>query len=173
MNSLSKRIELLANIMIIVVGVLLVGVLVRNYLWPGARQGASDAAAAQLKPGDKLSLPGVDWARGDKTLLLALSDTCRFCTESAEFYRGLARAKADRPGVRLVAVLPQDTDRARAYLSKLNVEVDEVRQSQPDALGVRGTPTLVLVDREGAATDVWVGKLPAEKEAEVHARAFR
>ena len=53
------------------------------------------------------------------------------------------------------------------YLSKLNVGIDDVRQAQFSSLGVRGTPTLILVDNNGAAVKSWVGRLPPNGEAEV------
>jgi hypothetical protein len=53
------------------------------------------------------------------------------------------------------------------YLSTLDLSVDEVRQSPLDALGVRGTPTLMFVNSGGVVTHVWIGKLPPAKEDEV------
>jgi hypothetical protein len=50
------------------------------------------------------------------------------------------------------------------------VTVDEVRQDSLDSIGVTGTPTLILVNREGAVDGVWVGKLPPEGETEVLGR---
>jgi hypothetical protein len=37
-------------------------------------------------------------------------------------------------------------------------------------LGVRGTPTLILVDGSGTVADVWVGALPSNQENEVISR---
>ena len=98
---------------------------------------------------------------------MAPSDTCRFCTESAEFYKKLAQERAKHDDVRIIAVLPQDVSAGQAYLNKLGVSVDEVRQSPLDAVGVKGTPTLILFDDKGVVTASWVGKLPPDKENEV------
>jgi hypothetical protein len=38
--------------------------------------------------------------------------------------------------------------------------------ASPVALGVTGTPTLIMLNR-GTVSDVWVGTLPPEREAEV------
>lgn len=166
MNNLHKRIEIIANIGIIIVAILLGGVLVKRYLLspsPNVEVGED----MLIKPGMKLSLPGVDWDRADKTLLMVLSTNCHFCTESAPFYQRLAQQKAGRQDVRLVAVLPQVMSDAQHYLSDHNIVVDEVRQSVPGAAYARGTPTLIMVDRTGSVVTSWIGKLPAEKEAEV------
>ena len=98
---------------------------------------------------------------------MAPSDTCRFCTESAEFYKKLAQERAKHDDVRIIAVLPQDVSAGQAYLNKLGVSVDEVRQSPLDSVGVKGTPTLILFDDKGVVTASWVGKLPPDKENEV------
>ena len=164
MNNLTKRIELLANIAIIVVAVLLGGVLVKRYLLP---QAPSPQAQARIQPGAKLSVPGIEWEKNERTLLLVLSTTCHFCTESSPFYQRLAQEKAKKGGVGLIAVLPQGVGDSQKYLNDLGVPVDDIKQAGLDAVQARGTPTLIMADRTGAVVESWVGKLPAEAEAEV------
>jgi hypothetical protein len=168
MSSLYKKIELLANVGIIVVAVLLGIVFASRFLFPASPKHAA-VEDAQIKPGMKLSLSGVDWDRGDKTLLLVLSTTCRYCTESSPFYQRLAQQKAGHD-VRLIALLPQSNVEAQQYLNNHGISVDEVRQSVPGAAYARATPTLIMVDRIGTVIESWVGKLPPEKEAEVLGR---
>lgn len=169
MSDLHKRIELVANVAIIVVALLLGGVLVRRYLLP-ASPPPEAAERAGIKPGAKLSLPDVDWGRSDRTLLMVLSTKCQYCTDSAPFYQRLAEEKSRRGGVSLMAVLPQDVEESRKYLGEHGVVADEVRQASPGSLGVKGTPTLLLVDNEGVVQGVWVGRLPPEREEEVLSR---
>jgi hypothetical protein len=45
-----------------------------------------------------------------------------------------------------------------------------VRQAPLSAVGVSGTPTLLLIDGGGAIKESWVGKLPPDKETEVLSR---
>src|ERR1044072_5939650 len=116
MNNLTKKVELLANITIIVVAVLIGGVLVKRYLWPQAQ---SSPAQSRIQPGTKLSVPGVEWGKNERTLLLVLSTSCHFCTESSPFYQRLAQEKAKKEGVGLVAVLPQSVGESQKYLNKL------------------------------------------------------
>ena len=67
----------------------------------------------------------------------------------------------------MVAVLPQTTSEAQAYLTSQGVHVNEVKQATLNSIGVRGTPTLLLVDKAGVVTNVWVGKLQPDQEAQV------
>ena len=168
MNSLAKKLELLANVAIIVVALLLGAVLVKRYLLPQPTN--ARAADARIQPGTKLSLPGMEWGRSDKTLLIVLSTQCRFCTESAPFYQRLAREQSRAGRARLVAVLPQSVAEAQKYLGEHGITVDEVRQVSPDAVGAAGTPTLIMLDSAGSVVESWVGKLPPDKESEVITR---
>lgn len=161
-----KKIELLANVAIIVVALLLGAVLVRRYLLPGS-QAEPAAVEPQPQPGTKLPLADVDWAQGRRTLVLVLSKTCQFCTESAPFYRRLAQERAANENLRLLAVLPQEVGAGREYLDGLGLKVDDIRQAPPPTLGLRGTPALILADSTGNVLSSWVGKLPADKESEV------
>ena len=162
MDKLKRGVEFLANVAIIVVAVAVCAVLVRQYVFPGA-----EPASPRPVVGSKLELPGVDLSSGGKTLLIVLQQGCRFCTESGPFYQRLAREAATRaPGVRLFAVLPQEPDEGRRYLSTLGVPEVGVRQASLSALGVGGTPTLIMVSN-GTVLDVWVGKLDAAEESQV------
>lgn len=169
MNSpLAKKLELLANVAIIVVALLLGAVLVKRYLLP--QPSTAKTADARIQPGTKLSLPGMEWGRSDKTLLMVLSTQCHFCTESAPFYQRLAREQSHGGRARLVAVLPQSVAEAQKYLGEHGIAVDEVRQVSPDAVGAAGTPTLIMLDSAGSVVESWVGKLPPDKESEVITR---
>lgn len=61
----------------------------------------TSAAVARVKyagiaTGDKVSTPEVGWAKSQRTLLLVLQKGCHFCTESAEFYRSVARVSVEK-----------------------------------------------------------------------------
>jgi hypothetical protein len=161
-----KKIELLANVAIIVVALLLGAVLVKRNL-PSPRHQPAAPPRAAIQPGTKIQLPGVDWGASEQTLLLALSERCHFCSESAGFYQRLVREKSQPDSPRIIAVLPQEVSRGQSYLTNLGVAVDDVKQSAMSVIGVSGTPTIILVDRTGVVKESWVGKLPPEREAEV------
>jgi hypothetical protein len=161
-----KRVELVANLAIIGVAVLLAIVVVRIYLTPAPQEEQKKAVAA-IRQGTQLSLPGLDWTENRPTLLLVLSTTCRYCTESAAFYQRLVQARTQGGDIRLVAVFPQQVADGQKYLRDLAVSVDEIKQAAPDLIGASGTPTLVMTDSKGAVTESWLGKLSTDKEVEV------
>jgi thioredoxin-related protein len=140
-------------------------VFVRNYL-PSLRP-RNNNHDYRVAPGSTVSLAGVDWRKNGQTLLLVLDTKCAYCKASAPFYQDLARAATQNRRVQLVAVLPQDIRESKQYLSDLNVPIDQVRQSVFDVLGVKGTPTLILVNQNGKVEQSWAGKLPPEQETEV------
>ena len=165
MNTVYKRVELFANIAIILVAIALVVVLAKRFIFTGP-----DSDTPQSNIGAKLSLPGVDWSKNNKNLLLVLSDSCKYCTESAPFYQQLVQERAQRQTFRLTAVFMQPASEGRKYLNGLGVAIDDVVELSPRAIRIRGTPTLLLVNSAGVVTDEWLGKLPPEKEAEVLSR---
>ena len=175
MSTIHRKIELAANTLIIVVCAALLFTFVQKYYPfnapPASRKSAQAQARASSGPdlpkvGDKVSLAGFDWSKSNKNVLLVLQKGCHFCSESAGFYRNLIRQTKDK-GVNIVAVLPQTKDEAEGYLRDLSISGIEVRQSLLDSLLVAGTPTIIVANDKGEITDVWLGKLPAEKESEV------
>ena len=63
--------------------------------------------------------------------------------------------------------MPEEVGVAKEHLKQLGVGIDSVYSVELDAIGVRGTPTLLLVDGNATVSDEWLGKLPNVKEAEV------
>lgn len=166
MKNVHQKIQTLSNVAIIIVALLFGLVLVNRYLLPSAPK-PSVAESNSIKAGMKLPLSAVDWSKSDKTLLIVLSTNCRYCTESTPFYQKLTQQKAGRNDVKLVAVMPQSVSEAQRYLGEHKVSVDEIKQANLDDVYVKGTPTLIVVDRDGSVVESWMGKLPPEKEAEV------
>ena len=174
MNGFAKKLEIVANVAIIVLAVLLGGVIVKRYFLTSAPaegvappQSQAAAGGPAVKPGTNVQLANYNWGESDNTLVMVLSTTCHFCTESGPFYKRLMEARADKKKLRVVAVFPQGEKEAREYLKGLGVVADEIRTASPMSLGVRGTPTLILTDSKGTAVNTWIGKLPTPKEDEV------
>jgi hypothetical protein len=162
MQNKTRKLETLINVAIVLVAVAVGAVLVKPYLLKGSGQSPSGPEV-----GSKIELAGVDLSSEERTLVLVLQKGCHFCTESAPFYQRLAREAAARGGrVKLVAVMPNDAEEARRYLSDLDVPVELLAQARLSPLQVSGTPTLIMLNR-GTVSDVWVGALPPEREAEV------
>lgn len=163
MNSVLKKIEVTANIAVILIAILLGYALLKTRIFPTPQ-------TPQMKPSvDLAKLPqlGIDWSRSNQTLLLSLSKDCRFCTESAAFYRRLAQERSSQLNTRIIAVFPQPISDGSKYLDQLEVSVDEVKQYPNQATVASATPTLILVNRSGNVLGVWTGKLTSDKEQEV------
>ncbi|MGI8469012.1 MAG: hypothetical protein ACR2N3_11240, partial [Pyrinomonadaceae bacterium] len=69
MSKLSQRIELTANILIIVVVILLVGVGIQRYFF--SKPDAGQQARVQPTIGKQISLADENWSSQPKTLILA------------------------------------------------------------------------------------------------------
>lgn len=159
---MTRKLETAANIAIVLVALIASAVLVKNYLLSGPGRGAPP----QIAVGEKFPLTDVDWKGNGTTLVLALAPGCDSCSESAPFYRRLSADLATRP-VHMTAVLPGSVDEGREYLRSLSVEIGDVRQGSFRSLKINGTPTLILVDREGMVRNVWLGRFPPDKEQAV------
>ncbi|MGI8470455.1 MAG: peroxiredoxin family protein [Pyrinomonadaceae bacterium] len=164
MNKLSRKIELVANISIIVVAVAIGAVIVQKYFF--STTAANQQARAQPAIGSKLNVSDVNFSGQPKTLILALQTGCHFCNESAPFYKRLIE-NAKGKNIKLVAVFPQSIEESTAHLNELGLTGMEVRRSSLDNIQVSGTPTLILTNDKGEVTNFWVGKLPPDKEMEV------
>jgi hypothetical protein len=163
---LHRRIEAVANIATIGLAALLSAVLIKVYLLP-ASQPRSPQALAETGVGTNLRgrLPGIDWGKNGRTLVLAISTQCHFCKESTPFYRKLQGQVGKN--LKTVAVLPQSVAEAQEYLKGEGVHVDQVEQASMAGVGIRGTPTMLLVNGAGVVTRIWAGKVQPEQEQEV------
>ncbi|HYY94955.1 MAG TPA: hypothetical protein VE713_10580 [Pyrinomonadaceae bacterium] len=170
-KKLIKAVEVMANVAVLIAAVSLSVALFKTYVIPTAARGTSEGVADDghpqpIRKGDKVNLPGVDWAKNGQTLLLVLSSGCHYCTESAPFYQRLTKGS----DVNRIALLPQPADEGRRYVDSLGITVGEVRQVSLNSLRVPGTPTILIVDKNGVVTDSWVGLLSSEEEAALLSR---
>lgn len=164
MSKLSQRLELTANILIIVVALLLVGVIVQKYFF--AKPGQLPPEGAKPTIGKLVNLPNENWSAQPKTVVLALQTNCHFCNESAPFYKHLVETVKDK-NIKIVAVFPQTVEESTAHLNRLGVSGVEVKQAPISTIDASGTPTLILTNQKGEVTNYWVGKLTPSEEAEV------
>lgn len=104
--------------------------------------------------------------RDGNTLILLVSSTCRYCTESMPFYAELA-GKRSLTSTRVLLVGTESTETLSAYAQEHKLEIDAVLSVPPGTFKVRGTPTILLADREGRLISEWRGALRGrEKEVE-------
>lgn len=163
MKRLNHKLELIANVSIILLALVIGGVLIKKSVFPGDLRNTDQA---ELRAGDRIEAIDENWQGNRKMLILALQAGCRFCSESAPFYKRLLET-IEREQVAVIAVFPTEVDESTRYLERLGVTGIEVRRLPLNSLRVRGTPTLILADSNGKVTDIWVGKLSADQEANV------
>ena len=163
---MQKKIELVANIAIVIVALLISIFFVKQY----RSINAAGAPVKAVASGTKISLPDVDWAKNQQTMLVVLAQGCHFCSESAPFYQKLLQQTQKRGQTKMMAVFPQGSSGGQKYMQDMGVPVEEVKFASLDSIGVTGTPTLLLVNSEGVVTDIWVGQLAPDKEQEVLSR---
>lgn len=132
----------------------------------------TSAPAQEYQIGERLpTTRAVDLSRTNHTLLLFLRSTCSYCTASMPFYAKVADARRQSPMSISLTALSSESERVlQDYLRRHNISLDAtVSLSPADSrqYRVRGTPTIMLVDRAGIVRRVWIGQLAPEAEQEV------
>lgn len=131
------------------------------------KQYHDEPGSPTIAPSAGIAIKGLDWTKSEQTLLLAMQEDCEYCTLSARFYREIIQGLSGRNDVRVVALFPESTADAENYLSQHGLSVSEIKAVPLLSLGIREIPTLVLVNKNGIVSNVWIGQLPPKKEAEV------
>jgi hypothetical protein len=152
--------DAVANVAIITASIAVVAVAWKAYRADNQRH--SD----EFQIGTKVAVDGVQFSHRSN-LVLVLSTRCKFCTDSMPFYRRIAAASTGRSDIELISLFPQDPTTAAEYLKQNGLALHRVVQVSLDALKVRCTPTLLLVDNAGILVDRWRGRLSSDQEREV------
>jgi len=160
MRNAGRTIEVFANIAIVLVAALIVGIVYEQHHFG---RGSNRAVIAV---GASVPLKGIDWAATSSTLVMGMSTQCHFCTDSAPFYKDLV-SRVSPEKVHLLAILPQSPNESRRYLNNLGVNISDVRQVSLPTIPISGTPTLLLVNGKGKVTRTWQGKLSPTQQTEV------
>ncbi|HVQ35944.1 MAG TPA: rhodanese-like domain-containing protein [Pyrinomonadaceae bacterium] len=154
------RLGLFLNIAILLAAVFCAALLVKTFR-------AEAPPAYKLVPHAKLEIMGVDWTEADQTVVLALSKTCHYCSKSAPFYQRLLQQLTQKPRARLIALFPESQNDGEDYVKGLGLSIQHFKYVSLASLGIRTFPTLALVNKDGIASQVWVGKLGPRKESQV------
>ncbi len=157
MKRLMDSLNILTNIAIISVAVCLIYFILHSR-HPGS--------ANDLKTGQKISGISVQPSDQNPIIVVALQEGCHFCKLSMPFYRELVKSAGDNQK-HMIFVFPQTVETAREYLATNGIDDADVQQKNLTKLGVRATPTLMLLDHSGILKNYWVGALDAERQKEV------
>ena len=159
---MKNRIEWIANVIVITFALVVGSIFLKDRLSPIASEPDT------VKAGDKLSnVAGWNWGAHDQTLVLGLRKGCHFCEDSAPFYQRLIAQEQERSNSTLVAVFPDTTDTVKAVLQSEGLRVQAIAGVPLEELKISGTPTLLLVDKNGIVLNAWVGMLNPRQELEV------
>jgi hypothetical protein len=141
----------------------------------GVASGKPSPSRAAFQPGMHApTVSGIDYASADRTLTLFVSTHCGYCERSVPFYKELsAQLSGDSTGRkrRMVAVFPQDAKEVSLYKSARGLQIETVAGAELGELGISGTPTMLLVSKEGVILRVWVGA-PAQEIQQAIKSAF-
>jgi hypothetical protein len=150
-------------------GLFLVAALALVAVVVGQRWRPAEAAAGRYAAGDSApAIAGIRFDAQDRLLLLFAHTRCRFCNESMPFYEQLGeRVAASQGAVRFVVASPEPVAELTAHLKRHRVTPTSIVTVDPNGVRVRGTPTMVLVNRAGRVEAAWEGKLSAQQEEEV------
>lgn len=156
-----------ANIAIILVCAIAAFVLIRNQFFPPA----PPPRPGEVAKGDQIAaLQQVVPAGANRAIVMALSPTCGFCTESMPFYKRLIDERNQKGSdVKVVAAVPAEEAKQgeMKIMQEAGVKPDSVAVLNFQEAKVAGTPTLLLVDNKGEVLDVWVAKLDESGEKKV------
>ena len=170
------RLERLTNVLIAAACVTVISdIVAARLLPPGAKPAVAKGSTPAYAAGERFTLPpSVSFQPTAPTLYLVVRETCSFCQASVPFYQELANTIRQRPERPLLVGLCNDTSQGcAAYFRKSAVETDRTFGVAPTHLKVAGTPTIILVDRNGLVRSVWRGKLSRTQELEVIGEATR
>lgn len=109
-NNKARTIGRFLNLSILVLILTLCGLLIkRNYF--------DSYNIPTIAPGAKIAIKGVDLTTTEHTLLLAIQADCKYCTESARFYRRIVEGMAHRNDIRALALFSEGSLEGKEYLT--------------------------------------------------------
>lgn len=115
MGKLSDKLEIAANALIILVSITLLVLIGQRFIF-GSTSSNRPAEVQGPAAGSKMLLPGFEFGTHPKPLVLVLSASCRYCTESMPFYKRMID-QSQAKDVNIVAVLNGNPDVGTKYLA--------------------------------------------------------
>jgi len=162
MQDIAKKLNVLANVTIIIVGVIIVALLVKRQFFSEPKFSTNN-----FQIGKRAPLKGVKWDQSDQTLFLVITEKCQFCTSSLPFYRQLAEMRDSQNKFKLVVITTDKGDEGKRYFNSLGISIDEIKQVTDKSIGIVRVPSIILANSSGIVTGIWTGKLTSVQETEV------
>jgi thioredoxin-related protein len=163
MKDTKEKIEMLANIVFIAMVLLLGGIAIKNTMFSKNNNDVGPRVGSQLS-----NPPGYEWKTHDQTLVLVLMKNCQYCKNSMPFYRKLMELKqAGKISAHIISIFSDPLDEARDVMNREKIAVDVIGGALLSNYKVSGTPTLILIDKQGRVMKSWIGQLSEDVENEV------
>jgi hypothetical protein len=124
LSRIKHVLEVTTNIAVLVATIMLVAVFVRSYFAPNPIKQV--AAAGKLAPDTAIGeIKDLDLADAPRTFMMVLSTGCKYCIQSAPFYKTLSAMRDSLAGrTRIVAIFPQGEQDVKAFLQEHQLEID-------------------------------------------------
>jgi len=144
---------------------------IHGHLWQSGSKAPASSTPAPMPGVPAPKVAGIDYRQSDRTLVLFLSTRCKFCRMSAPFYRELSsRVAKDSRLHRIVAVFPEGRMEVSGFITREQLGIDVIPDVRAHEYGITGTPTAVLVARDGVVQRSWVGAVNKEAQTDmIHA----
>lgn len=168
---MSAKLETAVNVMTLLTSIIVLG-MIGQRTWVSSHR---PSPPQLFREGERIPIfDGLDVSKVARTLVMVVRHDCRYCAESLPFYRTLSQSLSDNNpvGSQLVIVTVDDLETAKQYVrdNQLNISaIVPVPPARRSELRVPGTPTLMLVDRDGRIQRMWVGTLDPTRQKEVTA----
>lgn len=164
---MKSKIDLCANVAIVVLSITVSVILIQNRLNiqppPAPKLGFQVGQVLDL-PVEALS------AESGTSLLLAVAPDCGYCQRSMPFYRRIVdeRDALELPS-RIVAIVGAEShvEQERLAFSDEGIQIDAILSTDFQEMGILGTPVLLAVDFNGEVQGAWMGHLEPDQEQEV------
>lgn len=173
MITAAERLERIANIAIVFAAICCAGA----WTWYATRPRVVALPSVRYSVGD--SFANVNELRAAlprRTMLVLVSSTCRYCSESMPVYRNVLSDEAVARW-RVVFASRDEPGVLKHYLENNGLpiqNVDLIRISDTSEFKATATPLLFLLDTDSRIQQTWEGKLTPDREAAVrralHAR---
>jgi hypothetical protein len=154
-NKQKLSLEMVANILVVVVGISLIAFFAYKY-YPKAKT----YEAEFLNKGKGFTgLEEIDFKSSPRTLVLGISTKCPYCTQSIPFYKKLIETVKYTNDVRIVAAFPQKQDEIDRYLTEHDFNIKTVPNVVLIDSSIEMTPTMVWIDSDKKIVKSWQGYL--------------
>jgi thiol-disulfide isomerase/thioredoxin len=157
--------------------VLMVGATTGYVAWPrvahafGIKPAVPPPAPPAYVAGEQIDVPAAWYNAAPKTLVLFARESCGACQKAQPFLKALVTSLDGRASVLMAHPAGTDMEDA-AFAKSLGIGDANVRAGIA-GLRVHATPTLVLVNQQGAILAAWEGAGKADKQADIQATIER